>query len=273
MKAMFLTFPALALAACATTKNQPSELTRAHEEYDAALASPAKDLAPTELYTAQKLLSAAKRSYEKYGGAAVTSDWAYLARRQTEIAIVRANAVRNMQCAAAHRSAARIERDAQLKTARVALDQANQATQAKEQQQATLEQQLPKEVEVRHEERGTIVTMPGSVLFATGVAELSPISMEQLGKVADALKSSTGEEHIIIEGHTDNVGSHESNQRLSLARAIAVEEFLISRGVPRERLEAKGYGETRPLVDNTTPENRADNRRVEIVIQAPKPVS
>ena len=71
----------------------------------------------------------------------------------------------------------------------------------------------------------------------------------------------------MVEGHTDSQGSDAVNQPLSLNRASAVRDYLVSRGVPQEKISAVGLGASRPLVDNNTAENRANNRRVEIVIQ------
>ena len=71
---------------------------------------------------------------------------------------------------------------------------------------------------------------------------------------------------IEVQGHTDSVGSDESNQLLSEARAKSVAEFLTARGVASSRLRSKGFGESTPLVDNTTDENRALNRRVEFLL-------
>lgn len=71
---------------------------------------------------------------------------------------------------------------------------------------------------------------------------------------------------IRIEGHTDNIGSRESNDKLSKARAAAVTNYLIANGINDYRIEYKGYGSSQPIVPNTTPQNRALNRRVEFVI-------
>ena len=73
---------------------------------------------------------------------------------------------------------------------------------------------------------------------------------------------------MVVEGHTDNRGSDRTNQVLSLNRANAVRDYLVSRGVDGDKISAVGLGASRPLVDNKTAENRANNRRVEIVIQA-----
>jgi outer membrane protein OmpA-like peptidoglycan-associated protein len=72
---------------------------------------------------------------------------------------------------------------------------------------------------------------------------------------------------IVVEGHTDSQGSDASNQELSRGRAQAVRDFLVSRGVPADRIRADALGSSRPVGDNKTPEGRASNRRVEIVVQ------
>ena len=71
---------------------------------------------------------------------------------------------------------------------------------------------------------------------------------------------------ILIEGHTDNVGSAALNMRLSLSRAEAVKTYLTERGIDGERIIAKGYGLTQPVAPNTTPQGRQKNRRVEFTI-------
>lgn len=73
---------------------------------------------------------------------------------------------------------------------------------------------------------------------------------------------------IEVRGHTDNIGGEEFNQRLSDARANAVRDALIARGVSERRLRARGLGLTRPLVPNDTEENRQKNRRTEFAVIA-----
>ena len=72
----------------------------------------------------------------------------------------------------------------------------------------------------------------------------------------------------VIEGHADSIGTEQFNQQLSARRAQAVMEAIVSRGIARERLQAVGYGETRPLNNNSTAHGRAQNRRVELVMQS-----
>ena len=71
---------------------------------------------------------------------------------------------------------------------------------------------------------------------------------------------------LMIEGHTDNVGAAAANQTLSEQRAAAVKQFLVSTyGIDAARLQTKGYGSSKPISPNTTPEGRQNNRRVELV--------
>jgi OOP family OmpA-OmpF porin len=100
--------------------------------------------------------------------------------------------------------------------------------------------------------------------FQTGDAMIMPDSMHVLGEVAEMLKQNP-EVKVIVEGHTDNVGSAASNQELSDARAQNVMAWLTAHGVVGARLMAKGWGQTKPVADNSSEEGRAKNRRVEFV--------
>ena len=103
------------------------------------------------------------------------------------------------------------------------------------------------------------------ILFETGKADLKPESTPTLKAIAAALKGHP-DLKVEIQGHTDNVGSAASNLTLSQARAEAVKAALVADyAITEEQLSAKGYGDTKPAGKNTTPEGRANNRRVEIV--------
>lgn len=119
---------------------------------------------------------------------------------------------------------------------------------------------------VKEEARGVVITLSGSVLFATGQHELLPIAKQKLTDVAKALQDQ-GFEKIVVEGHTDSRGSDENNQQLSLKRAESVRQHLISQGIDANKAEAKGMGESTPVASNDTPEGRANNRRVEIIVR------
>ncbi len=121
-----------------------------------------------------------------------------------------------------------------------------------------------RDVKVREESRGLVLTLSGPVLFAPDAVDLLPAARERLTKVAAALKES--DSPMLIEGHTDSMGSDAMNEALSYRRAERVREFLVSQGVSRDRIEVRGLGEYRPVASNSTPEGRANNRRVEIIV-------
>ena len=111
-----------------------------------------------------------------------------------------------------------------------------------------------------------VITLSGSVLFRSDEATLLPEARTRLGQVTDALMA-TKERSIIVEGHTDSQGSDAHNLDLSQRRAEAVRAYIVERGYDASRVRALGVGEGQPLADNGTDEGRANNRRVEIVVQ------
>ncbi|MBN2764368.1 MAG: OmpA family protein, partial [Bacteroidales bacterium] len=104
-----------------------------------------------------------------------------------------------------------------------------------------------------------------NIFFEFGKSTLKQESFIQLDNVVLLMKSTPGL-RIEISGHTDNVGSAKANQRLSEERAKAVVNYIVSRGIDLVRLEYKGYGFAQPVASNSTPEGRAQNRRVEFKI-------
>jgi outer membrane protein OmpA-like peptidoglycan-associated protein len=106
------------------------------------------------------------------------------------------------------------------------------------------------------------------VLFETGKTTLEPSSAPVLDGIAAALQQHGEVVHVIIEGHTDSVGSDALNDKLSLGRAQTVREYLIGKGIAPGRLEAQGFGASRPVADNGTPDGREENRRVDFVVVA-----
>jgi len=112
--------------------------------------------------------------------------------------------------------------------------------------------------------RGTVFTL-GETSFASGKAELRPVTADQINKLLDFLKKNPNR-YMLIEGHTDSTGSESLNLSISRQRAEAVKSVLVSKGVRADRIKAKGYGESRPVADNSTEEGRRKNRRVEIIV-------
>ncbi len=101
------------------------------------------------------------------------------------------------------------------------------------------------------------------VKFASGRSNINSAAAAELNRVAAVLKSNPSV-NVEIQGHTDNTGSDEANQRLSEKRARAVMGHLVDQGISAQRIGARGLGESRPIAVNDTPEGRAINRRVEI---------
>lgn len=111
----------------------------------------------------------------------------------------------------------------------------------------------------------TRVEIKETIQFETGSATLLPSSNRVLDDVAQVLND-VGTMRLRIEGHTDAEGSDETNLDLSRERATSVRVYLESKGIPRDRLESVGKGETEPIDTNRTPSGRARNRRVEFHI-------
>jgi outer membrane protein OmpA-like peptidoglycan-associated protein len=120
---------------------------------------------------------------------------------------------------------------------------------------------------IKEEPRGTVILLPGSILFASNKAELLPTAQAKLDAVAEALKNQD-DRKMVVEGHTDSQGTEPSNLDLGQRRAQSVRDYLVSKGVKSESISASGIGQGRPIADNKSPEGRANNRRVEIVIQS-----
>ena len=103
------------------------------------------------------------------------------------------------------------------------------------------------------------------VRFKTGRSKVLKTSFEMLDQVADAIVTNKIKK-VLVEGHTDDVGAASTNMRLSQKRADAVRSYLIGKGVSADVLDAIGFGEIRPMVDEKTKAARAKNRRVEFKI-------
>jgi outer membrane protein OmpA-like peptidoglycan-associated protein len=112
-----------------------------------------------------------------------------------------------------------------------------------------------------------VITLSGSVLFASAKSALLPAAQVKLNEVANALIKEDPLSKIVIEGHTDSQGTAAYNQDLSQQRAQAVRDYLVTRGIASDRITSQGFGLTRSIADNGSAEGRANNRRVEIVVQ------
>jgi len=119
--------------------------------------------------------------------------------------------------------------------------------------------------EVKREVRQLLQKAMQGIEFETGKATIKPKSYQLLDLIADIFIDNSN--YLIeVQGHTDNTGKLESNRRISQQRADAVRKYLIKKGVPEERLTAKGYGPDVPIADNSTAKGRQKNRRVQFKI-------
>ncbi|RKY33021.1 MAG: hypothetical protein DRP74_01120 [Candidatus Omnitrophota bacterium] len=150
--------------------------------------------------------------------------------------------------------------------------QLNELGRARELLEERLQSEIEdKEVSLKMQEKGLVITVLGDVLYDSGKASIRSRSYSILDKVARVLKENVPLLNVGIEGHTDNVpikfSGWKSNWELSSARALGVLHYLSDNaGVEPSRLAAIAYGEYRPVASNATKEGRQLNRRVEIVI-------
>jgi outer membrane protein OmpA-like peptidoglycan-associated protein len=282
--------PVVVLFGCATAP--PAELVSARTKYAQAAASPKGQAAPVELHKAKVALDAAEKSFAARANSE-TRDFAYVAERKAETA----EAAGSTALAQTERHAAEAAYDkkqghllqgarSDLGKTREQLAESGRAQQAmatdltaeraaraeadskaaSSKQEATAANEALAKLAAKEDQRGTVITLSGSVLFATNQAALLPGAQTRLDDVAGALMAAK-ERTVLVEGHTDSRGAREANLALSQRRAESVRTYLVSRGYPAEKIEARGIGQERPVAENGTAEGRANNRRVEIVVQ------
>jgi outer membrane protein OmpA-like peptidoglycan-associated protein len=262
------------LAAGCATAPVPQDLLDARSAYLKAQSGPASQYKPDQVHEAKVALDKAEASYIDAPTDQKTKDLAYVAHRKAELA--EANAA-NAQALAVKGQADQDAHQAtkgQLASTQTELASSKSQLESERKAHADADKRAKDAMDqlaasigaVKQESRGTVITLSGSVLFASNKDTLLPAAKERLGQVADALK--TQEDHkIVVEGHTDSQGSASFNEGLSERRAQSVSTFLVSRGVPKDNIRAEGLGLTRPVADNATAEGRANNRRVEIIVK------
>lgn len=255
-------------AACASPP--PPALEEARSAYQEAAADPVVTAkAPVALYEARKSLDGAERAWEE-GDEPEALHRASLAQTRVEIARVTAQ---GEEARARSRELAK-EREQVLLQARTAEVGSARAVAERESERARRESERAKELartleelQAKETDRGMVLTL-GDVLFDFGEATLRPGAEVTLDRLARFLRENP-ERPLLVEGHTDSVGSETYNQGLSQRRAEAVARHLERRGIDPERVVARGYGEALPMVSNDTDAGRQRNRRVEIVVLDP----
>jgi outer membrane protein OmpA-like peptidoglycan-associated protein len=243
----------------------PQELVNARQAYQQASTGQAAQLVPAELHKAQTALDAAEKSFLEDPDSYRTRDLAYIADRKSKMAEALAvTSAENNATAKAKKDYEATQAEIMKKT-NDQLAIAQKAQLDAEKAAADAQADLAKLAAVKEEARGLVITLSGSVLFASNESTLLPAAQDRLNKVADALLV-TKERRLTVEGYTDSQGSSSYNMVLSQKRADVVRTYLISRGYPGDLIRAQGIGEDRPVANNSTAEGRANNRRVEIIV-------
>jgi outer membrane protein OmpA-like peptidoglycan-associated protein len=285
MKSLRDLVPLLVFAGGCATAAPPHELLAARTAYDQASKGPAGQLDPADLHSAKETLDAAEQSFEKDGDTQDTKDLAYTAERRSETAAARADAVQSIRQRDAVIAQMNANQTVQVQVTAAALGRANQQV-VSDQAALTLEKQRAADAErraneaaaalarfatVKQEARGMVITLSGSVLFESNKSDVLPAAQSKLMDVANALMKQDPESKIVVQGYTDSRGSDSLNQELSQRRAETVRGYLAGHGVPSDRISAQGFGAASPIADNASPEGRANNRRVEIVVSPSHP--
>ncbi|MCX7544902.1 OmpA family protein [Marinicella gelatinilytica] len=199
---------------------------------------------------------------------------AMMAEQQRAQALAEAQEAQQMRDAAiqAKAEADRLKKEAQA-AAQSAMSEAEQAKLRAEAAQAeaaaakaamnSLQNQLS-ELQAKQTERGLVITL-GDVLFEFNKSDLKPGSARNLEPLVKALKDNPNQQ-VIVEGHTDNVGSRAVNQKLSEERAKSVKSYLVNQGLNGDRIQTKGLGFDFPVASNDDASGRQRNRRVEIIL-------
>jgi outer membrane protein OmpA-like peptidoglycan-associated protein len=283
----------LLVAACATAPRATNELVSARATYRAAAATPqVQARAPVELQLAERALGEAERLQKADADPTMVAHFAYLTEQRARIALKTAE-LRDAEAALAtageQRSRMQLalsardgeqalaqKRDADLqKQAQLAAEQAAAEKRASEERASQLSSEVSRlqgELKARETDRGTVLTLGNDVLFDSGAAVLKPGGRKAVDNLAALLQKQPGR-GIQLEGFTDSTGSAETNRRLSEARAEAVKQVLVERGIDPKRIETRGYGQAFPVASNETAVGRQLNRRVEVVIASPASAS
>ncbi len=265
---------AVLLGGCASTPKNVESLDLARAEVHTLQQDPlVTQAASSELAAARKSLDAAETALQNGKAMSTVDHYAYLATQQAQtgearIAEMRAKeqvakgeAERNrvlLEARTEQADAATAKAEQQTLTADAAREEADAARAEAESAQRELA-----ELQAKQTERGMVLTL-SDVLFDTAAATLKPGADLALDRLS-AFMEKNPETRLMVEGHTDSVGSESYNEDLSQRRAAAVRTALVSRGIQGERIEVVGRGESFPIASNDTQAGRQQNRRVEII--------
>jgi outer membrane protein OmpA-like peptidoglycan-associated protein len=247
------------VAACSSTPERIEELEVARAVVPQVEASPRAGVAASNVSEARKSLDRANKLEDSGGKVGDIQFEAQVAARNAQIAnekILAAQANEELEKGNAERQAVLVEaREAEAQRRTNEAQMANQRA-------TTLEQELA-ELKAKKTDRGMVLTL-GDVLFDTGKATLKAGAYGTVDRLAKVMNEAP-DRKVMIEGHTDSVGSEELNQALSERRAAAVQTALLERGVRSDQIIAVGKGKSYPIASNEDAGGRQRNRRVEMI--------
>lgn len=255
------------LAACATAPQRSDRLEQARAEIATLSQDPlAQQNAAKDLEAARSRLQQAETALTQKKPPSEVDHFAYLAQRHAETGEARIEEARARQeVARAQEQRDRVllqAREQETNAANAKLS-ASQAQLGASQAQLTASQAELAALQAKQTDRGMVVTI-GDVLFDSARATLKPGADLTIDRLAAFMKEYP-QARVLIEGHTDSVGSEEYNDALSERRADAVASALIRRGVSADSVRASGRGKAYPVATNETAAGRQQNRRVEII--------
>jgi outer membrane protein OmpA-like peptidoglycan-associated protein len=254
------------LSACSGTPDRNGTLERARTIVPEVESSGRAGVAASDVSNARKSLDTANRLADAGGKATDIEFEAQNAVTSAQIAqekVLTAQANESIAQGTAQRQAIVLEsREREVQRSTQGANDAQARATASDARADALETQLA-DLKGKRTERGLVLTL-GDVLFDTGGATLKTGAYTTLDRLAGALKDTSGRT-VIIEGHTDNVGSAEANQSLSLRRAETVQMALLQRGVSSDQVRVMGQGENTPIASNEDVGGRQQNRRVELI--------
>jgi len=274
----------LLASGCAET---PKELVDARAAYKRASTGPAAQTNPVQVQEARKSLDEAEDACMSCWDVSAGRDKAYVALRKSERAeVMSRNAIAGQQLEASDVELAALQKEylaginARI-AAEAAAAQAALGKLGKTQAQLDADRAAAAAAEARaaaalarirgkliETDRGTVITLPGALLFPPGKAALSAGGKRNLDPLMDFLR--TDPRKIEVDGYTDSTGALALNQKLSQERANAVMGDMVKYGnIPQERITAVGRGPDNPIGDNKTAAGRQLNRRVEIILLKP----
>lgn len=281
-KAIALSLLLITAGACGSSP-PPRPLVDARAAYNRAKSGKAAQYTPADLHTAKVALNEAETAFEDDPESQNTFALSYVALRTTQLVEAKANTK------AAEASYNRTEqelvklRDSEIQSTKGELQRMKSEMALRDQELASertarlaaeaREKDAMKKLadaaalNVKEESRGTVIVLPGSVLFASGKYELTAAAQQKLTLVAGTIAPQAENHDIVVEGHTDSRGSRDYNVELSQNRAQVVMNFMVARGVPGEAISAVGVGPDRPIASNDSRDGRQENRRVEIIIK------